>query len=87
MISDRVFEFHPIHPRFCAPMPTATVKKWAALTRKTARFMYIALKRAGIPVELQIYASGNDDFVSARTINFHRARRSSASTGCVAWSC
>ena len=25
-------------------------------------FMYIALKRAGVPVELHIYASGNHDF-------------------------
>jgi len=29
---------------------------------ENSAFMYIALKRAGIPVELHIYASGNHDF-------------------------
>jgi acetyl esterase/lipase len=29
---------------------------------ENSAFMYLALKRAGIPVELHIYASGNHDF-------------------------
>jgi hypothetical protein len=76
----------PIHRQFCDHANDDSEKVGGSNAEHSA-FMYIALKRAGVPVELHIYATGNHDFGCARTKNFHRAGRSSASTGSVVWTC
>jgi acetyl esterase/lipase len=38
------------------------IPRRAIASHPDGKIMYLALKRAGIPVELHIYASGNHDF-------------------------
>ena len=49
--------------------------------------MYLALKHAGVPAELQVYAAGDHDFGVRRTRSSPRAGRCSASGGCAARVC
>jgi len=52
---------------------------------ENSAFMYLALKRVGIPVELHIYANSNHDFGVRQNKKLPQAGPSFASTGCAAW--
>ena len=62
MKSGRVSASRPIRPRSSWPMPPTTTRATEAPIAENSAIMYLALKRAGIPAELHIYATGDHDF-------------------------
>ena len=62
MASGRTSTSRPTRPRSSWPMPPTTRRATAARISENSVFMYLALKRAGIPAELHVYATGDHDF-------------------------
>ena len=62
MKSGRISTSRPIRRRSFWPMPPTTSESYGGSNAENSAFMYLALKRAGIPAELHIYATGDHDF-------------------------
>ena len=62
MKSRRESTSRPIRRRSFWPMPPTTRQATEAPSPENSAIMYLALKRAGIPTELHIFATGDHDF-------------------------
>ena len=62
MRSGRASASRPIRRRSSWPTPPTTASSHGGSDAENSVVMYLALKRAGIPAELHIYATGDHDF-------------------------